>query len=142
MADSLAQYRKKPLPEAMVKPKDSEEYVAYAGKDRVERLRIRRALAPTRAPRYLHLQDMSYDGDYGTNFVLVYDFMLVLVRGKNLQALISALESSAVDFIQEFHPDLWEKPADDAPFIESIEIVMPENSPMGDEPEDGNRKRH
>jgi hypothetical protein len=30
-----------------------------------------------------------------------------------------------VDFIQKYDPDLWARPADDAPFIESIEVVMP-----------------
>ena len=126
MADILAQYRRKPLENAGValKPKETEKYAAFDAKDRVERLRIRRAMAPTRSPRYLHLQDMAYDGDYGTNFVLDFDFMLVLVRGKNLQSVVSAIENSTADFIQEYHPELWPKPADGEPIIESIEVVM------------------
>jgi len=128
MTDPLAQFRKKPL-EATganipLKAKQSDEYVAFEGKDRVDRLRIRRALAPTRSPRYLYLYDMAYDGEYGTNFVLVFEFMVVLVTGRNLQAVIAAIEAGTADFIQEYHPDIWQKPADDAPLIESIQIYM------------------
>ena len=39
--------------------------------------------------------------------------------------MITVIENSTVDYIQEYDPDLWAKPADDAPFIESIEVVMP-----------------
>jgi hypothetical protein len=123
--DPLAPYRRKPLaPETTTEPKEPEGYVAFGGKDRVERLRIRRAMAPTRSPRYLHLQDMAYDGKFGTNFALVFEFMTVLVRGKNLQGMIAAIENGTVDFIQEYDPDLWPKPADDEAFIESIKIVI------------------
>jgi hypothetical protein len=142
MADPLAPYRKKPLENAeiAIKPKASERYSAFAAKDRVERLRIRRVMGPTRSPRYLHLQDMGYDGDFGTNFVLDFDFMLVLVRGKNLQAVVSAIETSTADFIQEYHPDLWPKPADGEPVIEMIEVVMREGG--GDETEKPASKQH
>ena len=58
--DPLAPYRKKPLTvETTIEPKEPEGYVAFGGKDRVERRRIRRVMAPTRSPRYLHLQDMA-----------------------------------------------------------------------------------
>jgi hypothetical protein len=39
--------------------------------------------------------------------------------------MITAIESGTADFIQQFDADLWPKPADDAPFIESIEVVIP-----------------
>jgi hypothetical protein len=62
----------------------------------------------------------------------MFEFMIVLVRGKNLQGVITAIESGTADFIQQYDPGLWPKPADDAPFIESIEVVM---SGGGDESE-------
>jgi hypothetical protein len=46
--------------------------------------------------------------------------------------MIAAIENSTVDFIQEYDPDLRAKAADDAPFIESIEMVIPGD---GDESE-------
>ena len=120
----MAAFRRKPIEGANSLAKEAETYVAFGGKDRVERLQIRRVLDPVRAPRYLHLYDMAFDGHFGTNFVLFYDFMVVMVRGKNLQGMVSALQTGTVDFIQEYHADVWEKPAADAPLIESIEVVV------------------
>jgi len=132
MADPLAQFRKTPqtpAPGPTTPPKDTDAYAAFGTKDKVFRLRIRRAMAPTRSPGYAYLLDVVYDGSYGTNFVLVYTFLMVLVRGKNLQALVFALENGMVDFIQEFDPDRWAKPTDEtAPFIESIEVVVQESA--------------
>jgi hypothetical protein len=122
--DPLAAFRRPATEKSTAFSKEAETYVAFGGKDRVERLRIRRVLAPTRAPRYLHLLDLAYDGHFGTNFALFYDFMVVMVRGKNLQTLVAGLEMGTVDFIQEYHSELWDKPADDAAIIESIDIVV------------------
>jgi hypothetical protein len=117
--DPLAAFRQKPGGK-----REPETYAAFGGKDRVERLRIRRAMNMTRSPRYLHLHDIGYDGPFGKTFTLYYDHMVVMVRGKNLQTVVLALENGTADFIQEYHPDLWEKPADGEPIIESIEVVV------------------
>lgn len=123
--DPLAAFRKTPLERKEPEKEEPAAYVAFTGKDRIERLRIRRANAPTRAPGYNVLLDVVYDGEFGTNFVLVYTYMMVLVRGRNLQGLILALETSTADFIQEYDPDRWEQPADkSAAFIESIEVAI------------------
>ncbi len=122
MSDPLAQFRRKPVAVADATA-TGEGYAAFGAKDRVERLRIRRAMGPTRSPVYNCLLDVAYDGDYGTNFVLTYTFMIVLVRGKNLQAIIAAIEAGTAHFIQEFDADQWAKPDSTAPFIESIEVV-------------------
>jgi hypothetical protein len=134
MVDPLAQFRKTPPgagAPAMTStpPKEREGYVAFGTKDKVSRLRIRRAMAPTRSPGYAYLLDVVYDGNYGTNFVLVFTFLMVLVRGKNLQQLVFALESGMADFVQEFDADHWAKPTDEtAAFIESIEVVVQESA--------------
>ena len=139
--DPLAKFRRAAEVESTpALNKESEVYAAFGGKDRVERLQIRRVLAPTRAPRYMHLYDMAFNGHYGTNFVLFYDFMVVMVRGKNLQGLVSALQLGTVDFIQEYHPDVWDKPADDAALIESIEVVVQGEQSKSSELED--KKKH
>lgn len=128
MTDPLAPYRRNKTT-VTEPPKEPAGYVAFGGKDRVERLKIRRVKALTHAPSYLHLQNLSYDGEHGTNCALIFDFMCVLIRGKNLQGLVAALESGTVDFVQEFNPDLWPKPADNQPLIESIEIMQPDENP-------------
>jgi hypothetical protein len=140
MADPLEKFRKAPIEPKQgadtTPPKEPSEYIAFDAKDNAQRLRIRRANAPTRSPAYTYLLDIAYDGTYGTNFVLVYTFMMVLVRGRNLQALITALELGTIDYIQEFDPDVWDKPANDnAAFIESIEVVVQESAPSISEAE-------
>ncbi len=129
MNDPLSQFRKR-VPGAATDstpPKGTDEYVAFDAKDKVDRLKIRRANDPTRSPGYAYLLDIVYDGPFGTNFVLVYTFLMVLVKGRNLQNVITALEMGTADFIQEFDADRWQVPADTkAPFIESIEVVVQE----------------
>jgi hypothetical protein len=122
--DPLAQFRKtKPVPTGdMMTPKEPNGYVAFGTKDRVLRLRIRSAMAPVQAPGYNILLNVSYDGDYGTNFVLMFTVMDVLVRGKNLQKMVYAIENNMADFIQEFDSDRWEKPDATAAIIDSIEV--------------------
>jgi hypothetical protein len=125
-ADPLAQFRKTPLvPASGPKTKEPEEYTAFAAKDKVLYLEIRRANDPARSPRYAWLLDVSFDDLGGTNFVIAYSFMLVLVRGSNLQEVIFAIQNGNAFFIQEFDPDRWAKPKNEkAPFIKSIEIHM------------------
>ena len=125
--DPLAEFRKTPpAPRGgPIPPKGTDEYVAFGTKDKVNRLRIRSVMAPVNAPGYHILLNVVYDGEYGTNFVLLYTVLMVLVRGKNLQKVVFAIENGQADFIQEFDPDKWQKPTDaNAAIIESIEIKI------------------
>jgi hypothetical protein len=125
--DPLAEFRKTPpAPRGgAIPPKGTDEYVAFGTKDKVNRLRIRSVMAPVNAPGYHILLNVVYDGEYGTNFVLLYTVLMVLVRGKNLQKVVFAIENGQADFIQEFDPDKWQKPTDaNAAIIESIEIKI------------------
>ena len=130
--DLLAQFRRKPVNGVGVGPDpgEPEGYVAFATKDRVQRLRIRCATALTHAPSYPLLVDVVYDGNFGTHFILVFTTMAVLVRGRNLQRVVFSIETTACDWIQEFDPKIWKQPADlSLPFIESIEVkITPNNS--------------
>jgi hypothetical protein len=144
MNDPLAAFRKKPSgPGSETAPPETPEgYVAFDAKDKVDRLKIRRANATTRSPGYAYLLDVVYDGAYGTNFVLVYTFLMVMVRGSNLQPVVTALQMGTADFIQEFDADRWQIPKDDkAPFIESIEVVVQENGPSIAEAEQSANQR-
>ena len=136
MNDPLAQYRRTSTSTVGGVPpsKESGEYVAFGTKDKVHRLRIRSASSLTHSPGYNLLLDVIYDGDFGTNFVLVYTVLMVRVEGKNLQKLVFAIENGMADFIQEFDAERWPKPADAAaPLIQSIEVKVTESgSPSGD----------
>src|ERR1700677_3605069 len=125
----LSQFRKTPVASkgGMVPPTEADEYVAFGTKDKVHRMRIRSNPTLVHSPGYNLLLDVVSDGQYGTNFVLVYTVLMVMVRGKNLQKMVFAIENGMADFIQAFDPERWEKPKDDmAAFIESIEIQVTE----------------
>jgi hypothetical protein len=129
MNDPLAKFRHKAASAAgsFAPPDGPDEYAAFATKDRVERLKIKCANQPTRAPGYDNLLEIVYDGRIGTNFVLSFSWLMVLVRGKNLQPVIMALLAGTADYIQEFDPEIWERPSDaKKPIIESIEVVVHE----------------
>jgi hypothetical protein len=126
--DPLAPYRKVPLASAGTpRPPEPENYVAFDTKDKVSRLRIRNADDSIHASGYNILLNLIYDKQ-GTHFILTYTVLVVLVRGRNLQRVIFAIENVNADFIQEFDFKRWPEPKDATePFIESIEVKVIEN---------------
>src|SRR5436190_10227560 len=101
MNDPLAKFRNSTAGLPPVLPATSaanDDYVAFAAKDRVERLKIKRAKYPTHAPGYAYLLDIIYDGNDGTDFVLVYTILGVKVTGRNLQPVIMALLAGTADY--------------------------------------------
>jgi len=124
--DLLAQYRRGTGSNSSGKtpPPDANEYAAYGIREKPARLRIRSTAAPVNAPGYNILLNVVSDGE-GTHFMLVYTVLMVLVRGKNLQKLIFAIENNNCDFIQQYDPAKWQKPTGaDAPVIEAIDIKV------------------
>ena len=122
--DLLAQYRRGTgsSPTGKTPPPDANEYAAFGVREKPARLRIRSNTAPVNAPGYNILLNVVYDNE-GTHFMLVYTVLMVLVRGRNLQKLIFALENNNCDFIQQYDPTKWQKPtAADAAVIDMIEI--------------------
>ena len=118
----------------MQPPIEADEYVAFGTKDKVRRLDIRLVPDMEHSPAYNLLLDVVSDGRGGTNFMLVYTVMLVMVKGANLQKTAFAIKNQMADYIQEFDPKRWQKPADaQAVFIESIEVQVTEGeSKYGD----------
>jgi hypothetical protein len=104
-------------------PSVPKEYVAFAAKDRSQYLDIRLARPPYHSPRNNLLVNVAHDGPFGTNFLVTYTTMSVLVKGCNLQELVFAIQNQMAAYIQEFDPHKWPKLKNEkAPFIESIEI--------------------
>ena len=137
MNDPLAQFRRKPPAAAGMSgtgqtppPKSPDGYVAFDTKDRVARLKIFKKNYPTHTPGYHYLLDVVYSGQNVTQIVLVFTFLMVFIKGKNLQPIVSALELGTADFIREFDPATWPKPDDaQATVIENIKVAVKENGP-------------
>ncbi|SMF97899.1 hypothetical protein SAMN02949497_4775 [Methylomagnum ishizawai] len=132
--DPLAKFRKSPTvkPEATLPESKAglPDYQAFDAKDKIKRLEIRRVMGAFHTPAYAYLLNVIFDGYHGTELVLVYSFMLVKVKGRNLHPITLAVQEGKCAFIQDYDPRAFAEPAPDAPFIESIEIIAKEG---GDE---------
>jgi hypothetical protein len=122
-ATSGAQGKTPPVTPPPPSPPAREEYVAFAAKDKTLFLDIRLAKPPFQSPRNTLLVNVAHDGPSGTNFLVTYTTMSILVQGRNLQEIVYAIQNLQAAYIQEFDPDRWLKPENNkAPFIESIEV--------------------
>lgn len=99
------------------------DYLAFNAQDRNKYLEIKTTKGINRAPAYAYLLDVISDGERGTEISLLFSFMMIEIRGKNLQELAHALAMRGCSFIQEFSPKAFSQPEPSATIIESIEIV-------------------
>lgn len=112
-----------PIPAKAPAAPAREEYVAFKGKDKTPFLDIRMVKPPFQSPRYNLLVNVAHDGAFGTTFMMTFTTMSVLVRGRNLQDIVLAIQNGMAAFIQEFDGDKWPRPTNEkAPFIENIEV--------------------
>ncbi|WP_263377236.1 hypothetical protein [Granulicella aggregans] len=98
-------------------------YSAVEFRDNATRLHIQSASLPSRFPAYTYLLDIIYDHDEDSIFTLVYSFMVVEVTGRNLWPIVHAIDYGRCKHIREFHKDLYDPPAKDAPIVESIKVT-------------------
>jgi hypothetical protein len=105
-------------------------YVAFQLRNNAERLHIRRAKDPSRFPAYSYLLDISYDPFHQSAFTLIYSFMVVEVRGWNLEPVVHAISYGDCDRICEFDSRQYDKPAQGEPLIEFIEITVADEKRM------------
>ena len=101
---------------------DPRQYQAFAVGVRPPRLIIQCSRGPSHSPGYGLLVNVVFDRRFGGSFVLVYNFMAVIVTGQNLTAVVHAINKHRCTTITEFDSQAFDPPAGDAPLIESIEV--------------------
>lgn len=131
--DPLAKWQRKtgsgPVPPVLVKdsrPQQTakEDYQGEDGKDRANGwLELRPLKGPRLVCSYAQLREWEYNGPNATCITLYFAVRVVTVRGRNLDRLALGLHSRALNVIEQFDPARHEKPADDAPIIESIDMA-------------------
>jgi hypothetical protein len=105
-------------------------YQAFETSDRAERLHIVRAVGMALRPAHHSLTDMREDVFHQSCFTLIYyPFLTVEVYGANLGPVMHAIAMGKCERIREFHRDLYDYPAKDQPFIESIRITATTDEP-------------
>jgi hypothetical protein len=93
-----------------------------------DRLRINTFQGINYAPSYRYLMDVM-SNEAGTQINLAFSFLMVRIRGRNLQLLARALEEGTCVFIREFHPDTSRfSPTD--PIIEEIFVKVRQDDDM------------
>lgn len=100
------------------------DYLAFNVRDRTKYLEIKTTRGINRAPAYAYLLDVISDGERGTEISLLFSFMVVDIRGKNLQDVAHSLAMRGCAFIQDFDPKVFAQPEPSAAIIEAIEIVV------------------
>jgi hypothetical protein len=99
-------------------------YVAFEIRERAERLQIIRGAGPSRFPNYNYLLDISFDHHLQSSVTLIYSFMIVEITGSNLEPVVHAISLGNCDRIREYHPKVYDPPAQGDPLIEKIQITV------------------
>jgi hypothetical protein len=102
------------------------QYQAFDAKDRSKIIRIRRTNGTHHAPANTYLLDVVSDGGKNLELAIIYSFMVVKIRGRNLHHLQLAIEKRECDFIQNYDPLIFAPPESDEAVIDEIEVVTRE----------------
>jgi hypothetical protein len=98
-------------------------YVAFETREHADRLHIMRGAGPSRFPNYGYLLDISFDHHLQSAFTLIYTFMIVEVTGSNLGPVVHSISLGNCERIREYHPKVYDPPAQGEPLIEKIQIT-------------------
>jgi hypothetical protein len=125
--DPLALFKRTPIldrQESEPPPPSDDEYAAFHAVDREQkRLSVRAVGLAWVHASYSFLQYVTEDAGRGRMFYIIYGFMVIEVRGRNLSPVVDAIRRDACAFIQQFDPARWRKPKDtSATIIDSIKF--------------------
>jgi hypothetical protein len=108
------------------KPRPVATKTSYQAFKPVERRQIRVHICPRLQQwewlPYFTLQRIVTDADYGTSLALIWGYAVVIIRGRNLQAIDASLATEHCEELREFDPDRYARPDDTDAFIDSIKI--------------------
>lgn len=89
-------------------------------------MEIRCVTQPSQSPQSRFFMAAIFSSDYDNVFTMIYSFMAVEVRGRNLKEVRRAIQNNRCEFIQEYHENEFQKPDKNAPVIESIRFITGE----------------
>lgn len=78
---------------------------------------------PSQSPQSRFFLTAVFSADFDDSFTLLYSFMAVEIKGKNLKAVRQAIQNGRCDFIQEYNEEEFLPPPKGDPVIESIHFV-------------------
>jgi hypothetical protein len=84
---------------------------------------IRCVLQPSQSPQSRFFMAAVFSADCDDAFTLLYSFMAVEVKGRNLKDVRRAIQTGHCEFIQEYHENAFMKPGKGDPVIEAINFI-------------------
>ena len=91
---------------------------------------IRCVLQPSQSPQSRFFLAAVFSADYDDALTLIYSFMAVEIRGRNLREVRQAIQNGRCEFIQEYDENKFHPPGKSEPVIESIRFIAGEK--LGD----------
>lgn len=131
MQDPLAQFRPAQPKAAHPSKTGKRPYEAYDKKGKAcPYTEILCVSQPSQSPQSRFFLAAVFSADYDDALTLIYSFMAVEVKGKNLKEVRQAIQNGRCEFIQEYDENEFLPPAKNAPVIESIRFIAGEK--LGD----------
>ena len=78
---------------------------------------------PSQSPQSRYLLSVIFSADIDEAFTLIYSFLAVEIKGRNLKAARRAIASERCEFIPEYHEKEFLEPGKDEPMITSIRFI-------------------
>jgi hypothetical protein len=127
--DPLSQFRRKetlpPITNTTIPGKRLYEAYDKSGRP-CAYTEIRCVMQPSQSPQSRFFMALIFSSDFEDAFTLIYSFMAVEVKGKNLREVRRAIQNGRCEFIQEFHEEEFQAPGKNEPVIDSIKFVAGE----------------
>jgi hypothetical protein len=120
--DPLAQFRQG---QPKTQPRTGKKsYEAYDKKGRpCPYTEILCVAQPSQSPQSRFFLAAVFSADFDDSFTLLYSFMAVEIKGKNLKEVRQAVQNGRCEFIQEYDAHEFLPPARNGPVIESIRFI-------------------
>ena len=87
---------------------------------------IRCVMLPSQAPQSRFFMAAVFSADYDDAMTLIYSFMAVEIKGRDLKEVRRAIQQGRCEFIQEYHENEFLPPRKGEPVIESIRFITGE----------------
>ncbi|HEU5375750.1 MAG TPA: hypothetical protein VFV38_09945 [Ktedonobacteraceae bacterium] len=131
MGDQLSRFRREqPATKANAPVNTTAGKRAYEAFDKTGKpspyTEIRCVTQPSQSPQSRFFMAAVFSNDFDDAFTLIYSFMAVEVRGKNLKEIRRAIQNGRCEFIQEYHENEFSMPAKGEPVIEAIRFITGE----------------
>jgi hypothetical protein len=81
---------------------------------------------PSQSPQSRFFMAAVFSSDLDDAFTLVYSFLAVEIKGRNLKEIRRAIQNGRCEFIQEFHANEFVPPAKGESVIEAIRFITGE----------------